>query len=203
MMRILKERTTPKTDHKIARRPIVERTNTLILIAMTILLSACGGQDARSTPDYFIPPTISPRSATATPAPTPTSETTKAESQPTSPAACENDLTYVDDITIPDDTVVAPGQEIEKIWLIRNAGTCNWDADYTIRNVEETPPMGSASILALYPVRSGSEQEITINFIAPTDAGQHISKWQAHDPEGIPFGQVIFIQIIVDPDYSP
>jgi hypothetical protein len=199
----MRETSTSKTDLRQAGVRIESRMFSLIVIAATILLSACGGQDARSTPEYFIPPTISPRSATATPAFTPTVESPDGEVQSTSPAACENDLNYVDDITIPDDTVVAPGQEIEKIWLIRNAGTCNWDADYTIRNVEETPPMGSASILALYPVRSGSEHEITINFIAPTDSGQHVSKWQAHDPEGIPFGQVIFIQIIVDPAYTP
>ncbi len=62
--------------------------------------------------------------------------------------------------------------------------------------------MGSTTIIALYPVRSGGEYEISINFIAPTDEGRHITRWQAHDPEGIPFGQEFFMMILVDPNLT-
>ena len=150
----------------------------LCFILLTIiLLSACGGQDARKDPVYFIPPTLADKPATPTPPATPT-----AEPDPTNDAVCTNDLRFISDVNYPDDTVVAPGQEIEKIWLVQNTGTCNWEADYTLRNVGGTP-MGSSTIVALYPVRSGGEYEISINFIAPPDAGSHVSKWQAHDPE--------------------
>jgi hypothetical protein len=165
----------------------------LILLLIT-LLSACGGQDARNDPDYFIPPTLAAKPATATPPPTATPEPEAANA-----ALCTNDLRFVSDITYPDDTVVAPGQEIEKVWLVQNNGTCNWEADYTLRNVGGSP-MGSSTIVALYPVRSGGEYEISITFYAPTDAGTHNSSWQAHGPEGEPFGQAFYIQIYVDPD---
>jgi hypothetical protein len=108
----------------------------------------------------------------------------------------------VDDITIPDDTIVAPNQEFEKIWLVENSGTCNWEIDYTLRMVDGLP-MGSATILALRPTVTGKQVEIEINFFAPTDAGRAFSKWQAHDPEGNPFGDEFFVQIIVDPDFQP
>ncbi|MBN2045577.1 MAG: hypothetical protein JW757_11195, partial [Anaerolineales bacterium] len=144
--------------------------------------------------EYFIPPTIAVQPATATPEATATPLP-----EPTQDLLCTNNLSFVDDVTIEDDTVVAPGQEITKVWLVRNSGSCNWESDYTLRNVDGSP-MGSATIVPLYPLRSGSEYEISIDFIAPTDEGQHISRWQAHDPEGNPFGQDIFLQIIVDPD---
>lgn len=166
----------------------------LVSFALLILLSACGGQDAVSTPDYFIPPTLDAQLPTATTAnitPTPTPE-------PTDSGPCENDLEFLDDITIPDNTVVAPGDEIVKTWLVKNSGTCNWESDYTLRNTGGLP-MGVSTIQSLYPARSGSEVEITLTFIAPTDEGQTVSKWQAHDPDGNPFGQEFYLQVYVDP----
>ena len=138
--KFLMRKTTPKNN----------LPGTFILILMTIiLLSACGGQDSRSAPIYFIPPTVAVKPATPTPIATPTQEP-----EPTNPSTCVNNLRFVSDISYPDNTVVAPGQEIEKIWLVQNNGSCNWEADYTIRNVGG-PPMGSSTIVALYPVRSG------------------------------------------------
>jgi hypothetical protein len=169
----------------------------LDFLTITILLSACGGQDARSTPEYFIPPTLSPQLSTPTPIASPTSPP-----QPTDELPCENNLAFVDDITIPDDTVVAPAQEIEKIWLVENNGTCNWEIDYTLRKVDGLA-MGASTILALRPTVSGKQVEISIVFITPTDAGRQFSKWQAHDPEGNPFGEEFFVQVMVDPDYEP
>jgi hypothetical protein len=184
---------------KYLKRTITSKRNSrpgslILILTIIILLSACGGQDARSTPEYFIPPTVAVPPATATPevTATPTPE-------PTDETPCTNDLRFISDVTFPDDTVVAPGEEINKVWLVQNSGTCNWEADYSIRNTGG-PPMGSSTIVALYPVRSGGDYEIAIDFVAPTDGGQHISRWQAHDPEGAPFGQEIFIQIFVNPD---
>lgn len=167
----------------------------LVSFALLILLSACGGQDAVTpTPDYFIPPTLDAQLPTATTVDltaTPTLEATEA-------GPCENDLEFLDDITIPDNTVVAPGDEIVKTWLVRNSGTCNWESDYTLRNTGGLP-MGVSTIQSLYPARSGSEVEITLTFTAPTDEGQAVSKWQAHDPDGNPFGQEFYVQIYIDP----
>ena len=173
------------------------RFATLMILTLTILLSACGEQDARSTPEFFVPPTLSPQLATATPAATPTFTP-----EPTNVPACENDLSFLEDISIPDDTVVGPAQEIEKVWLVENSGSCNWEIDYTLRLVDGLP-MGVSTILALRPTVSGKQIEISIVFTAPTDAGRSFSSWQAHDPEGNPFGDEFFVQVIVDPNYEP
>jgi hypothetical protein len=169
----------------------------LLNTTLIILLSACGGQDARSTPEYFIPPTLSPLLYTPTPNATPTFTPS-----PTDEAPCENGLAFIDDVTIPDDTVVAPAQEFEKVWLLENSGTCNWEMDYSLRLVDGLA-MGASSIIALRPTVSGKQVEISITFFAPTDAGRAFSKWQAHDPEGNPFGDEFFVQVIVDPNYQP
>lgn len=168
----------------------------MVSFAVIILLSACGGQDARTTPDYFVPPTMNPQLPTAT------SESTLTPTpDPTDTGPCENDLEFLEDITIPDNTVVAAGEEIVKTWLVKNSGTCNWESDYTLRNTGGLP-MGISTIQALFPARSGSEVEITLTFITPTDEGLATSKWQAHDPEGNPFGQEFYLQVVVDPSLN-
>jgi hypothetical protein len=36
------------------------------------------------------------------------------------------------DVTIPDDTVMAPGNTFTKIWRIKNAGNCTWTTTYAV-----------------------------------------------------------------------
>jgi hypothetical protein len=57
--------------------------------------------------------------------------------------------------------------------------------------------LGSPSELALYPARSSTQVEIRILFTAPEEAGAHRSAWQAYAPDGEPFGDQIFIDIVV------
>ena len=45
---------------------------------------------------------------------------------------CTNIIGYIDDITIPDDTVFTPDNPIVKTWRLRNDGTCPWTEEYTM-----------------------------------------------------------------------
>ncbi len=166
-----------------------------ILLAMTLLLPACGEQVAFSTPEYFIPPTLSNQTG-------PIKFETPTPILPTPTTTCENNLTFVDDVTIPDGSKFAPGDVIEKVWLVENTGTCNWNASYRIRFIDGDP-MGAKLEQALFPARSGAEAEIQITFVAPNQSGLVISSWQAYSPEGQPFGMIVYISIVVDPNLNP
>jgi hypothetical protein len=187
------KRTFPKTKNNRSRPalPLIGWP-ALLMILTAALLSACGEQAAVNQTDYFIPPTLS-HAATEIPLATPT------EIQPTPTEFCEPDLTFVEDVTIPDNTEVAPGEEIVKTWLVQNSGTCNWDSFYRVRFVEGTN-MGAVMEQALYPARSGGEAQITITFIAPDQSGINYSTWQAYTPDGEPFGDQFYVQVIVNPD---
>lgn len=175
--------------------PLVNARTGFKFILIAILLSACGEQVARPTPDYFLPPTLSNPPAPITLAtPTPIIPT------PTPP--CTNDLTFLEDVTIPDGTAFVPGEVIDKVWRVINAGTCNWDADYRVRFIDGDP-MGAELEHALFPARSTANAEIAITFIAPDTPGIVTSAWQAYTPEEEPFGDIFFIQIVVDPDLAP
>lgn len=165
-------------------------TQFLFGISIALLLSACGEQESRIPDDPFIPPSLVPKIN-----PTPTQDIKTI--QPSPAAACENDLKYVEDVNVPDGTRFAPRSSIEKVWLVKNEGSCNWEAGYTIRLVSG-PDFGADAEQALFPARSGSEVEIRILFEAPGAPGNYVSKWQAFDPSGEPFGEIIFIDFNVD-----
>lgn len=167
----------------------------LLLIALASLLSACGEQAARPTPVYFIAPTLSGQpTAIALVSPTP---------PPVTPTpACTYGLSYVDDVTIPDGTRLAPGAIFEKIWRVRNDGTCNWDSRVRLRYLDGNP-LGAATEQTLFPARAAAEADIQITFTAPDQAGTYASRWQAYTPQGEPFGDLIFVLIEVDPALAP
>lgn len=176
---------------KVNARPIIALPSLLIVIAS--LLPACGGQAARSEPDYFIAPTLSgKRAPISLDSPTPPPATATPD--------CQNDLEFVEDVTIPDGSFYLPGKKLEKIWLVKNSGTCNWGNGYLIRLVSGDP-MGAETTQGLYPARSGSEVEIKLDFTAPSYAGSFQTMWQAFTSDGEPFGEPIYMLIEVDPEY--
>jgi hypothetical protein len=110
---------------------------------------------------------------------------------------CVSNFLFLEDITIPDGTLVDPSDVLDKRWLVENNGTCNWDRRFSLRLIAGSE-MGAGSDLALYPARSGKQVEIQIQFAAPQEPGLHRSAWQAADPQGNFFGDPIFIEINVN-----
>jgi hypothetical protein len=162
-----------------------------------LLIVACA---PTPTPTPFIPPRAAtptlpliqgntPVILTFTPQP-------MATSSPTATPPCTDGLAFVEDVTIPDRTVVSPGARIDKQWLVQNNGTCNWDSRYRLRFVGGLE-MSAAAEQALYPARAGSQATIRIVFTAPGEPGNYSTAWQAVDPNGQPFGDAVFMEIIV------
>ena len=110
--------------------------------------------------------------------------------------SCSNNLTFLEDITIPDGTTVSPGLEIDKRWLIRNSGSCNWNEEYRLQMIAGAD-FGITPEQSLYPARSNTDVIINLSFTAPEENGTYSSAWQAFSPQDEPFGDTFFIQIIV------
>ena len=160
---------------------------TMALLAWSVAACASHPRGAQKAP--FVPP---PLPATLPSAATPAAQPSAAQPTP----ACTNSLTYLEDLTIPDGTVVDPGATLDKQWRVRNSGTCNWDERYHLRLVDGDP-LGAEEEVPLYPARAGAEAIVRIVFTAPQQPGTYISTWQAVDPQGNFFGDPIFIQIRV------
>jgi hypothetical protein len=171
----------------------------LLAVALTLFsASACTPQ---STPTPFRPPTkpISTQLPTLTPIPAILTASPTPTVTITPPAgSCTNDLEFVEDATIPDGTTVNVGAKIEKEWLVNNKGTCNWDSTYHLKWIGGDP-LGAAQEQVLYPARAGKQATLHITFTAPTGEGTYESAWQAYGPDGVAFGDPIYMKVVVVP----
>jgi hypothetical protein len=118
------------------------------------------------------------------------------EPPPSPTPVCYDDLDYLQDLTIPDGTIMAAGQSIDKRWQVRNSGSCNWDQRYSLRLISGDA-MGSDGSVALYPARAGTEATLQILFTAPQEPGTYDCQWQAVNPDGSAFGDAFYMQIVV------
>jgi hypothetical protein len=174
------------------------------LFAFLLILIFTQGCASQPTDTPFRPPTqpqptqILPTAAATsitdilTPLPTSTITSTPTE------GPCSNNLKFVQDVTIPDGTTVSVGATIDKQWLVDNSGTCNWDSTYRLKWIGGDP-LGANQEQILYPARAGTQATIRIAFTAPATDGTYESAWQAYGPDGIAFGDLIFVKIVVTP----
>lgn len=107
-----------------------------------------------------------------------------------------SNLTFVDDLTIPDGDFVTYGATIDKQWLVQNSGTCNWDDKYRLRHIGGGE-LGAPEEIMLYPAKSGAQAVIQINFTVPFTDGEYESAWQAFDSVGLAFGDPVYIRVNV------
>lgn len=185
------------------RNPSIKlRASLLIVLSALLYAPACS---PASTPTPFIPPTNPPPliSPTLVTIPTQTAAQVQVIPLPTilptvDQSNCINNLTFVQDLTIPDNSFIPFGAVIDKQWLVENSGTCNWTSGYRLQHIGGAV-LGAREEIALYPARSGTRATIQIVFTAPFEEGVYESTWQAFDPNGLPFGDPIYMRILVSP----
>ncbi|HUE99196.1 MAG TPA: NBR1-Ig-like domain-containing protein [Anaerolineales bacterium] len=172
----------------------------VILILPFLSASACS---PASTPTPFRPPTMQASLIEPTFIIHPTQEVTVVESTPLptivptiNPEECSNNLSFIEDLTIPDNMFTTFGLALDKQWLVENSGTCNWTSDYRLRHIGGAV-LGAPEEIALHPARAGTQATIRILFTAPFTEGVYESAWQAMDATGSAFGDPIFISIVV------
>lgn len=194
----------PNFDMKLpspARRPFIRAYFFLLLC---LILSACAGLEdilsiRQTEAPYYRPPTADVTLASLlTPSPGGISPHPSSTPLLTATLDCINNLTFIEDQTIPDGAQVQPGESLDKRWLVENSGTCNWDASYRLKLIAGAE-MGLSREQALYPARSGTQVSIRLVFTAPEQPDVYRSAWQAFSPSGEAFGDPIFIEVQVVP----
>ena len=144
--------------------------------------------------------------ATATPNPTPSTGGVTPPLPPTATTApsgaCTNSSTFVADITVPDNTAIAPGQTFNKIWRVRNSGSCTWGSGYQFVFVSGQA-MSATSVFAVPATAPGTTADLLVPMVAPTTAGLHTGFWQLRSPVATFFGPRVFVTIRVVAPASP
>jgi len=92
------------------------------------------------------------------------------------------------DITIEDDTVMAPGENFTKIWRVVNKGTCTWTPGYAVVwfsgvqfSTFNTHPLNVS-------VSPGQSVDLVVDMVAPAQTGTHQSNWKLRNGTGELFG---------------
>jgi hypothetical protein len=150
--------------HPTNTQPVIQPTNKPTQVPPTPTTAVL--PTATSTP---IP------TATATNAPTPTS------------ASCSNQFKFVEDVTIPDNTEILPGQEFIKTWRLQNTGTCAWTEKYALIFVSGDQMNGNSPLPLTGSTVPGSTVDVSVTLKAPGTTGTYQGNWELRDPNGIIF----------------
>jgi hypothetical protein len=109
----------------------------------------------------------------------------------------------VKDVTVPDGTVMNPGQKFNKTWQLKNVGTCTWTTDYKVVFYIGSSMGANTSQALSTPAAPGATISISIKMTAPTTAGSYKGDWFLSDPQGTTFGTELsgkvpfWVQIVV------
>ncbi len=121
------------------------------------------------------------------------------------PPTCLDSMTFVRDINLDDERLtifpeVDPGETFQKGWQVKNTGTCTWNQAYFLKYVRGNDPaaqMGGQPTAISRMVAPGETYDLTVNLVAPQQAGKFVGYWQMHNSAGAPFGQTIWVAIQV------
>jgi hypothetical protein len=104
------------------------------------------------------------------------------------PGVCTDKITFVSDVSVPDNTSFAPNTSFTKTWRLKNSGTCNWTPDYVTTFVSGDP------MSAVYPVKlptsvpPGGNVDVSVNLVSPSTNGTFRGTWMLKNPSGKMFG---------------
>jgi hypothetical protein len=114
-----------------------------------------------------------------------------------------NNAAFEEDVTILDGTVVDPGVNFEKIWKIRNTGTCMWDDGYTFVYIGgSTPDLDPYNYKFSKTsdrdfVEAGEAVDIALTLTTPCKPGKYEGHWRMRDDNNNFFGQTVSVYIEV------
>jgi len=162
-----------------------------------VLPSEDASQELNFGWDYeLLPPSLGPEW-------TPTPE---AGLTPTgSPTTCVDRAELVTDVTVPDGMHIAPGLSFDKIWRLKNVGTCAWTTGFKAVFISGDRMNGTSPQPLPSGVAPNEIIDLKLSLKAPTSSGTYRGNWMLRNAAGLSFGlgadgqQSFFVRIVVDP----
>lgn len=105
-----------------------------------------------------------------------------------------NNASFVADITIPDNEVLKAGTDAQKIWAVKNAGTCTWDEGYKLVQFAGSPGFGPYSYEFKKKsdfVAPGATANLGFWFDVPCTVGKYEAHFRMQSDSGYYFGTVL------------
>jgi hypothetical protein len=110
-------------------------------------------------------------------------------------------LTFVSDVSIPDNTQMDPDETFTKTWKVQNSGSCAWESGFKFQNTGGEA-LGSAFTLPS-SVAAGQTFDISVPMTAPDKTGTLRSNWRMSTATGQYFGDEVFVVIVVGNASAP
>ncbi len=175
----------------------VDSINTAAALTVVARLTQVGGDPA--TPVGETPLSLTPNPPTETTASPPTAGATVTPGP--GGEACDR-VRFLQDVTYPDDTPVAPGQSFIKTWRLENAGTCTWTTGYDLVFTGGEQMGAPASVPLEASVAPGETVDVSVTLTAPEAPGTHTGTWKMRNEEDQVFGigpenEAFFVQVLV------
>jgi hypothetical protein len=105
-------------------------------------------------------------------------------------------LSFVSDVSIPDNTPVTAGQSFTKTWKVKNAGSCAWDAGFKFA-FTGGDAMGGATYTVPSSVAAGAVTDISVTMTAPNKTGTIRGNWRMSTASGQFFGDEVYVQVVI------
>jgi len=118
--------------------------------------------------------------------------------------SCTDRATFVQDVTVPDGTYLAPEKIFDKVWRLKNTGTCTWTQDYSLVFDGGDALGAQATSPFLKDVPPESTVDLAIGMQAPEARGSYKGYWMLRNPNETLFGigedadRPFWVEIVVD-----
>jgi len=152
-----------------------------IVLLMAFLLSACGAAaTATQPPPTQVPPPGSPQ----TQVPAVPATVAPATQIPTNVSGCTDSASFIEDVTVPDNTNFNKGDVIHKVWRVENTGTCAWNAQYALvfASGDQMDAPASTPLSATQP---GKTLDIAVSLVAPSEDDSYRADFELENPSGV------------------
>jgi hypothetical protein len=109
--------------------------------------------------------------------------------------ACNNNI-FIADLTIPDGTVLKPGEDFKKVWQVKNTGNCTWDDGYALVFIggdQAIDPVNFEIKIEGDFVAPGETADFDIPLTAPLKEGTYQGTWRMKSDSGYFFGTLLTV----------
>jgi hypothetical protein len=99
-----------------------------------------------------------------------------------------NRASFVQDVTVPDNTAFDPNENFTKTWRLKNVGSCTWTSGYSLV-FDSGDLMGGPASQQLTNGTVGPNQtiDVSVDLKAPANAGTYKGNWRLREPGGTLF----------------
>jgi hypothetical protein len=111
--------------------------------------------------------------------------------------ACTPDAELVKHVSIADGTVIEPGGRIDKVWKVKNTGTCPWEEGYLLV-FYSGDQMRAPDYQALPGTTPDKSTNIGVTMIAPFSPGTYTAAFRLKSPTGEYFGPELSATIVIE-----